>query len=250
MEQRISYGEFADVYDLLTDDVEYEKRTSYVEELIKIHLAKEPDIVCDLGCGTGTVCSILNAGGYDCIGIDSSESMLNVASKKNSDGKILFLNQDICSFELYGTVDVFLSLLDTVNYITDSDSLEKLFALVNNYLNPGGIFIFDINTRYKFENILGNNDLVYEKENIFYTWENYYEDELLDFRLNFFVPDGKDRFRRITEEHTQRYYSVDFLAECAQKCNLQLVSQYGDMKFTPADSCDERIYIVMKKQQA
>ena len=174
--------------------------------------------------------------------------MLSVAADKNTDGSILFLNQDICEFELYGTVDVFLSMLDTVNYIVDEDSLKEMFKLVNNYLNSGGVFIFDVNTKYKFEKILGNNDLVYESGNIFYTWENYYEDELLDFRLNFFVKssDGTT-YNRITENHSQRFYSSEFLKNVASDSGLEFCAIYGDVKDSLPDNNEERIYMVFKK---
>lgn len=247
--EETSYGRFAEVYDLLTDDVEYEQRTDYIEKLIYKHFGKNPELVCDLGCGTGTVCSILNSRGYDCIGIDSSESMLNVAVSKNNDGRILYLNQSICDFELYGTVDVFLCMLDTINYITDSDALDKLFALVNNYLNPGGIFIFDINTEHKFINILANNTFAYEKDNVFYTWENYYEDGFLDFYLNFFVGNEKNgTYYRITEHHEQRFYETAFLQELASKNSLDTVGIYGDLSDNSPEKEDERIFVVLKKK--
>lgn len=249
MFEETSYGRFADVYDFLTDDVEYELRTDYIEKLIRKHFGSSPELVCDLGCGTGTVCSILNSKGYDCIGIDSSDSMLSIAVSKNTDGRILFLNQDICDFELYGTVDVFLCMLDTINYITDTDALERLFALVANYLNPGGIFIFDINTKHKFANILGNNTFAYEKENVFYTWENYYEDDMLDFYLNFFVGDDKgDMYRRFTEHHEQRYYKTEFLQKLAVINSLDTVGIYGELSEDPPREDDERIFVVLKKK--
>jgi len=247
MAYKISYNDFAYVYDLLTDDVEYQKRTDYLEKLIQKHLKRKPDLLCDLGCGTGTVCSILNSKGYDCIGIDNSENMLNVATSKNQDNKILFLNQDITDFELYGTVDVFISMLDTLNYIDDPEALTHMFKLVNNYLNPGGIFIFDVNTEYKFKNILGNNTLVYELENVFYTWENYYEDDILEFYLNFFVKNDSGDYHRFTEQHIQRYYSIEFLTEASRKANLSVEAVYGDLGENSPQQQEERVFMVLKK---
>ncbi len=244
-----SYGDFAYIYDMLTDDVQYKQRADYIHQLATTHLGKSPELLCDLGCGTGTICSLLQDKGYDCIGIDNSENMLNVASAKNTDGNILFLNQDICSFELYGTVDVFISMLDTLNYITNPEDLLRLFMLVNNYLNPGGIFIFDVNTRHKFENILGNNTFVFEKDNVFYTWDNYYEGELLEFHLDFFVGDDSGKYTRFSEEHCQRYYSHDYISYCAEKSSLCIEAVYGDLGFTkPADD-EERIFYILKKPQ-
>jgi SAM-dependent methyltransferase len=248
MQKYASYGDFAYIYDTLTDDVEYEKRAEYIINLINTHLGRKPELLCDLGCGTGTILTILNAKGYDCIGIDSSDTMLSVASEKNTDGQVLYLNQDICSFELYGTVDVFLSMLDTVNYITDKDDLDNMFKLIANYLNPDGIFIFDINSKYKFEHVLGNNTYVYEKDNVFYTWENYYEDGFLDFDINFFVKDDVNNYQRITEQHSQRFYDLDFLKELADKHGLKTVAVYGDLRNNAPTDEEERIFVVMRKQ--
>ena len=246
MNEELSYGGLACVYDMLTDDVAYDERTSYILKLLDKHLGKEPDILCDLGCGTGTICNLLSAKGIDCIGIDSSESMLSIARQKDSENKILYLLQDITEFELYGTVDVFLSMLDTLNYIVDEKDVFNIFKLVKNYLNPGGVFIFDINTKYKFENILGNNTFTYEKDGVFYSWENYYENNVLEFYLNFFVENEDGSYNRIYEEHIQRYHSLEFLQDCACKVGLELVGVYSDLTMSEPHDEDERIFLIFK----
>ena len=247
MENTMCYGDFAYVYDALTDDVEYQKRADYVEKLIEKHLGRKDNLICDLGCGTGTVCTILQKRGHDCIGIDNSPAMLSVAAEKNTDNAVLYLNQDICEFELYGTVDVFLSMLDTINYVTDPEDVEEIFRLVENYLNPGGVFIFDVNTLHKFENILGDSTMVSEEKGIFFSWDNYYEDDLLDFELNFFVDNGDGTYKRFRENHTQRYYSAEFLKEQAKKAGLTFVGHYGDLKDCEPSLEEEREFFVFKK---
>lgn len=241
-----SYTDFALIYDRLTDDVEYEKRADYTELLIKKHFSGKPELICDLGCGTGSMCSILSSRGYDCIGIDSSENMLSVAAEKSAGKNILYLNQDMCDFELYGTVDVMLCMLDSMNYVINPEDLNRMFSLVSNYLNPGGIFIFDVNTKYKFEKILGSNTYVYETDGIFYTWENYYEDGILDFELNFFVKQGAS-YSRITEQHRQRYYSAEELKSAAERNSLKAVGIYGDMSMSNPLQNSERVFLVVKK---
>lgn len=245
--QQNSYCDFAYIYDKLTDDVEYQKRADYIESLIKKHLERKPGLLCDLGCGTGTVCSILNSRGYDCIGIDNSDSMLSVAASKNHDGRILFLNQDIAEFELYGTVDVFISMLDTVNYICNPEGLKHMFSLVNNYLDPGGIFIFDANTEYKFTEVLGNNTMAYELDDVFYVWENFYEDGILEFYLNFFVEDDSGLYRRFTEQHMQRYYSTEELTSFAESAGLTVEGIYADLGTESPKDGEERAFFVLKK---
>ena len=242
-----SYGEFAFIYDALTDDVEYEKRADYVKKLIDKHFPGKASLLCDLGCGTGTMCKLMNKRGYDVIGVDSSESMLAVASSKSEGQEILYLNQDMTEFELFGTVDVFLSMLDSVNYITEPESLDKMFSLVKNYLNPEGIFIFDVNSKFKFENVLSDNTYTYEVDSIFYSWENYYEDELLDIYLNFFVENEDGTYNRINEHHMQRYYSDEFIKSLCIKNGFSVEGVYGDLSLdSPCDDC-ERIFYVIKK---
>ena len=171
------YINFAYIYDELTSDIGYEKIADFIEEIFKRYLNRKPELVADLACGTGTMCNIMFDRGYDMIGIDLSPDMLNVAKKKSEGKNILYLNQDISQFELYGTVDVFLCLLDSLNYITDIKMLDELFWRIDNYLNPGGIFIFDVNSPYKFNNILSDNIYTYDSENAYYTWENEFDSE-------------------------------------------------------------------------
>ena len=193
MPDNLSYGNFAFIYDILTDDVEYAKRCNYLEDIFKKHMDYPPKLIADLGCGTGTVCTQLSKRGYDMIGIDSSDMMLSEAVKKQGSQKILYLNQDMTEFELYGTVDVFLCMLDSLNYITSTEELSRVFALVKNYLNPGGIFVFDINTPYKFEQILADNIFTYDDKGIFYAWENNFDGEFNDFVIEILCMSLLDR---------------------------------------------------------
>ena len=242
-----SYGNFAFVYDTLTDDVEYSKRCDYIEKIFEKHLDFKPELVADLGCGTGTVCSILSQKGYDLIGIDSSDMMLSEAIKKPGSEKILYLNQDMTSFELYGTVDVFLSMLDSLNYITSPDELSCVFALVKNYLNPGGIFVFDVNTPYKYEQVLSDNTFTHDDKGIFYVWENSFDGEYCDFLINFFIEkDGA--YTRFTEEHTQRCHTFKELLDIIENSGLVLEAVYDDMSFNDPKGDSQRIFIVVKKQ--
>ncbi len=242
-----SYGGFAKIYDRLTDDVEYEKRCDYLERLFEKHLSFKPSLIADLGCGTGTVCSILSERGYDMIGIDSSDMMLSEAIEKRGDRDILYLNQDMTDFELYGTVDVFLSMLDSLNYITDTEELSRVFSLAYNYLNPGGIFVFDVNTPYKYEMVLGNNIFTYDDGEVFYVWENSFDGEYCDFLINFFVKNGSD-YRRITEEHTQRCHTFKELIDIIEASGLSLEGVYHELTENEPTGESERIFLVAKKK--
>jgi SAM-dependent methyltransferase len=246
MSENISYGNFAFVYDALTNDVEYSNRCDYLEKIFEKHLSKRAELIADLGCGTGTVCSLMSKRGYDMIGIDSSDMMLSEAIKKEGSEKILYLNQDMTEFELYGTVDVFLSMLDSLNYITSLDELSKVFSLVKNYLNPGGIFVFDINTPYKYEQVLSDNTFVYDQDGIFYVWQNFFDGEYCDFLIDFFVEkDGS--YSRFTEEHTQRCHTFKEILSVIEDAGLSLEGVYDELSFSDPVSTSERIFLVVKK---
>ena len=243
-----SYSSFAYIYDSLTYDVEYEKRADYLEEIFKKHFSGKPELVCELGCGTGTMCNILADRGYDMIGIDMSESMLDVAMQKSVGKNILYLNQDMREFELYGTVDVIICLLDSFNYITDISDLEKIFALCKNYLNPDGLLIFDVNTKYKFENVLSDNTFTFDTDEIFYVWENNYDEKtkLCDFFLTFFV-ENDGVYERIDEYHVEKCYEDSEIVNVLEKSGFKGILKYADMSFEMPKNDEERVFYLAKK---
>ena len=159
------YAGFAAVYDLFMDNVPYEKWRDRIVELLKEYGIKD-GLILDLGCGTGTMTELLAEAGYDMTGVDISEEMLELAAEKRSASghDILYLLQDMREFELYGTVKAVVSVCDSVNYITEEADLLQVFRLVNNYLDPGGIFLFDLNTVYKYEMLLGENTIAESRE--------------------------------------------------------------------------------------
>lgn len=241
------YGEFARIYDELTDDVNYKARCSYIEEIFGRYCKKKPKLIADLACGTGSVCIELDRRGYDMIGIDLSADMLSVAAEKSEGKGILYINQDICDFELYGTVDAFLCLLDSVNHLTSDGDIDDLFSLVHNYLNPEGLFVFDVNTLYKFERVLSDNVFACDNGKIFYAWENDYQDEICRMSVNFFVKKG-DGYKRIIQEHEERYYSPDFLRDKAEQYGFAVEAVYGELTFNkPEDDCQREFWILKKR---
>ena len=240
------YGDFAKVYDSLTDDVGYGKRCDYIEQIFSRHASAKPSLIADLACGTGSVCLEMDKRGYDMIGIDISPDMLNVAAEKSQGTNILYLNQDICDFELYGTVDAALCLLDSVNHLTDDGDIERLFALLKNYLNPKGLFVFDVNTKHKFEKILSDNIYTYETDEVFYVWENNYEDEICDMYVNFFVK-GEEGYSRIEQAHSERYYGRKFLKSVAKKYGFRVEGIYGELTFEkPKRDCQREFWVLKK----
>lgn len=152
-----AYSGFAEVYDLFMDNVPYEEWSHYLMQILKNNGITD-GLVLDLGCGTGKITRLLSKAGYDMIGVDISEEMLSIAREQESED-ILYLHQDMRDFELYGTVKAVVSICDSMNYITEEEDLLTVFRLVNNYLDPGGIFVFDLNTIYKYKEILGETTI-------------------------------------------------------------------------------------------
>ena len=243
------YSVFAEIYDSLTEDVEYERRADYIVRLLR-KFGKDPELILDLGCGTGTVTSLLAKKGYSMIGVDMSEEMLSVAADKaEKDGlDILYLNQPMEEFELYGTVGAAISLLDSINYVIDDQGLEQTFRLVHNYLDPDGLFIFDINTVYKLKNILPGNTFCGESDKAFYTWENVFDLDynICEFTLNFFIKDGKNYCRR-TETHYQRAYTDAYIRKLLKKCGFEVVGSYDDVSFEKPSRTSEKVFYVARK---
>lgn len=232
------YTNFAKVYDLFMDNVPYDK---WVEQIRDI-LHKEnifDGLICDLGCGTGAITERLANIGYDMIGIDNSYDMLDIAMEKKyaSGNDILYLCQDMREFELYGTVRAIVSGCDSLNYIQDLSGLEEVFSLVNNYLDPGGLFIFDMNTVYKYQNILGENTFSEVRDQAAFIWENTYDNNkrINEYDLNLFIKLENDIYKRFEERHVQRAYTFDEIVSAINSSNMQLekyldADTYGDLR--------------------
>ena len=181
-----AYTSFAAVYDTFMDNIPYEEWEKYLKSLLYEYGVRE-GLVLELGCGTGNMTEILAQSGYDMIGVDNAEEMLEIAIEKRmkSGLDILYLQQDMREFELYGTVKAIVSVCDSVNYILEEEELEEVFRLVNNYLDPGGVFIFDFNTVYKYREILGDQTIAENREECSFIWDNYYyEEEILSYIAN------------------------------------------------------------------
>ena len=245
-----AYSGFAKVYDLFMDNIPYGEWTEYVKEL----LAEEGitnGILLDLGCGTGSVTELLAKAGFDMIGIDNSEEMLDIAMEKRYESglDILYLLQDMREFELYGTVKGVVSICDSMNYILDDEDLLDVFKLVHNYLDNDGIFVFDMNTMYKYREILADNTFAEDREESSFIWGNYYdeEDEINQYDLTLFVQEEDGRYRKYEETHLQRAYEQETVEELIKEAGLELLHVYDAFtKELPAED-SQRIYYVCRR---
>lgn len=219
-----AYTGFAGDYDEYMEDLPYGLWVDYIEGMLELYGIRD-GLVCELGCGTGTATEMLADRGFDMIGVDLSEDMLAIAQEKQKEpGRILYLNQDMREFELYGTVRAIVSVGDSMNYITDPDDLLKVFKLVNNYLDPDGVFIFDLKTEYLFKNVMGENTRFLDYEDVSLVWENHYDEEtkineyaLTGFRL---TDEAEDIYQRFDEIHEQRAYSISEVRALLKKAGL------------------------------
>ncbi|MCR5153253.1 MAG: class I SAM-dependent methyltransferase [Lachnospiraceae bacterium] len=258
-----AYTGFATVYEKFMDNVPYKEWTKYLCGLLKEYNVKEGSLICELGCGTGTVTRLLKKAGFDMIGIDLSEEMLDIARydhEEESEG-ILYLNQDMREFELYGTVAAVVSICDCMNYITSEEDLLRVFKLVNNYLDPRGVFIFDMNTIYKYETIIGDRVIAENRDDASLIWENYYDKETqinqyditIYNKVEFEDGDEEDEetplFERYEETHLQKGYTVEKIKELLETAGMEFVAVYGALtREEPKEDC-ERVYFVAREKK-
>ena len=219
-----AYTGFAEVFDLFMDQVPYEEWSERISGILKEYGICD-GVVLDLGCGTGSMTELLAEKGYDMIGVDASEEMLELASEKRAESghDILYLLQDMREFELYGTVRAIVSVCDSLNYITEEADLLQVFRLVRNYLDPDGVFFFDMNTIYKYRDILGETTIAENREEGSFIWENYYDEEqqLNEYELTLYVRDMGDRYVRFEETHFQKAYELSRVLELLREAGLK-----------------------------
>ena len=266
-----AYTDFAGVYDTFMDDTLYQEWADFLAQLIEKYgiskpvrdreqgiLDSERNLVLDLGCGTGTLTELLYQKGHDMIGVDLSQEMLNIAleKKEKSGSEILYLCQDMRELDLFSTVGTVISVCDSVNYLLENDEVEETFGLVNNYLYPGGIFLFDFNTVYKYEQVIGDTTIAENRDDCSFIWENYYheEDRVNEYDLTIFVKEKKEElFRRFTETHFQRGYTLEEMKDFVERAGMEFVLALdADTHEAPTET-SERIYVIARecsKQEA
>ena len=249
-----AYTSFASVYDTFMDNVPYGEWGTYIHSLLCRYGVKD-GLVLDLGCGTGTMTEILAGYGYDMIGVDNSGDMLELAMEKRlaSGHDILYLLQDMREFELYGTVRAVVSVCDSVNYITEPEELAEVFRLVNNYLDPGGIFLFDFNTEYKYREVMGDCTIAEDRGDCSFIWDNcYYEEEKInEYDLTLFIREGSDDngalYRKYRETHFQRGYTLEEIRELLSSAGLVFQAAYDMDTGEAAWEKSERICVIARE---
>lgn len=258
-----SYGAFADYYDALTENVHYEVRAAAIHQLIHAYTSKElvscevdRHLLLDLACGTGSFSEEMAKLGWEVIGVDSSEDMLMQAYEKRAAsplaGAVQYLCQDMRKLDLYGTVSVTLCMLDSINHLPAATDVRQVFSRVGLFTNPGGLFLFDVNTAYKHCNVLKDQCFVYDLPDCFCVWQNQLEDKAphypVQIRLDFFARQNKQTYHRMSETFTEQIYPHTMLQKYLAESGFSLLNVLdGDHFDAPTEISQRLLYIARKE---
>lgn len=246
-----AYTSFAQVYDTFMDNVPYEDWSDRIRTILRQY-GITGGLALDLGCGTGKMTELLAEAGFDMIGVDNSEDMLELAMEKRlvSGHDILYLLQDMQEFELYGTVRAVVSVCDSLNYITDRDELRHVFELVNNYLDPEGIFLFDMNTVHKYRDLLGDTTIAENRDEGSFIWDNSYDEEegLNYYELAVFLPREDGLYEKSEEVHCQKAYPQEEIETLIKEAGMELLAVYDAYTLNPATEDSERLFFVAREK--
>ncbi|MBO4775786.1 MAG: class I SAM-dependent methyltransferase [Lachnospiraceae bacterium] len=275
-----AYTEFSKWYDELMEDVPYDEWFEFVKEKLSENGIKD-GLVCELGAGTGNFTMRLAEAGYDMIGIDNSDEMLaeartkkeeylkeeseNTSGSVNKVSDIMYICQDMREFELYGTVNAIVSICDSINYILEDEEMIHTFKLVNNYLDPKGLFVFDFNTVHKYKDVIGDSTIADSNEDVSFIWSNYFDEEtkINEYEVTFFVKaetdkdiagdgnvkkdDESDLYKRFVEYHYQRGYILEEIKNFLKEAGLVFIEAFDADGFGIANEDSERIFVIARE---
>ena len=246
-----SYGDFAYYYDMLTENVDYDKRCEYICGLLAENSISE-GILLDLACGTGTMSLMFSQKGYDVVGVDGSEEMLTQAQEKKmeSGDDVIFLCQRMEELDLFGTINAAVSTLDSINHVTDEDTVKEIFRRVSLFMEDKGIFVFDVNTPYKHREVLGDNTFIYDLDEVYCVWQNSTDENLVTtISLDLFEKDEEDEetYYRYSEEFSERAYDLDDIRSWLEECKFEVTAVYEEMTKDSVKADTQRAVFVARK---
>ncbi len=257
-----SYGFFADYYDILTQNVNYAARAEAIHRLITEYTSDalaacdaDRGLLLDLACGTGSFSEEMAKHGWDVIGVDRSDDMLMQAYEKRAEsplvGAVQYLRQDMRKLDLYGTVSVTLCMLDSINHLPAATDVRQVFSRVGLFTNPGGLFLFDVNTAYKHRNVLKDQCFVYDLPDCFCVWQNQLEDTAphypVQIRLDFFAMQQNQTYRRMSETFTEQIYPHEMLCEWLKESGFSLLNVLDGDSFAPPAEASQRLLYIARK---
>ncbi|MCR4675550.1 MAG: class I SAM-dependent methyltransferase [Lachnospiraceae bacterium] len=250
-----SYLSFSYVYDLFMDNVPYDRWAKNVIHLLQDYGVRD-GVMVDLGCGTGQMTMRLRDGGFTMIGMDLSADMLTIAEESRQPGDILYTLQDMREFELHGTVKTFVSFCDSMNYITSKEDLLSVFQKVYHYLEDGGLFLFDMNTPFKYRELLGENTFAETRDEGSFIWENEYDEETrtniydltLYIKKDVLYQDGSEDFEQFFETHIQHCFEIQEVEELLGEAGLLFIECIDAETLEAPKEDAERVYFIAKKK--
>ena len=247
------YESIASVYDEINAEIDYDLWADTISEWLSENGCPQNGVILDLGCGTGSMTIPLAKRGFDMIGLDLSPDMLSIAREREERegvSQILWTMQDMTDFSLYGMVDGVVSCLDSINHLSEKAELTACFDCISQYLLPNGIFIFDVNSQYKFETLYAEETYAFETDHAFCVWQNDYDEEnhLCDFYITVFTETKDGSYEREDSHQVERYYSIEELREALDQSGFELIGLYGGLDKKDVAADDDRWYIVAKKR--
>ncbi|MCM1529885.1 MAG: class I SAM-dependent methyltransferase [Alistipes sp.] len=244
------YSVFARYYDSLTANINYVKRAEYFHGIIEKYRKTEGDLLLDLACGTGSISEAMAELGYDVMGVDYSEEMLNEAMNKKFDSglDIRYLCQDMRKLDLYGSPDVTICALDSINHLDSLNDVRKVFRNIAFFSVPDGLFIFDVNTLYKHRSILANNTFTYETDQVYCIWENTLVPETDEVKMNleFFELEDNGLYSRSSDSFSEKAYSEEELEKLLAEEGFEILAKYGDDTMLPPENDTQRLVYVTR----
>lgn len=244
------YSDFAFFYDSLIDESDYDRRCEYLTGLLSENSVSE-GILLDAACGTGVLSERLSASGYDVIGVDLSEEMLSKALERKavSGSSTLYLCQNLCELDLFGTINCAVCTLDSINHITDPEDVRAAFEKIGLFMEKGGVFIFDVNTAFKHREILGNNAFMFDTDDVFCSWQNEYDEETqsVHIYLDLFAPTEDGTYERYAEDFEEVVYSEDFLREALENAGFKVKNIFDDLTHEELKATSQRAVYVCEK---
>lgn len=245
------YGSFSDFYDILTENVNYPQRAQYIADLLTAN-GIEGGILLDLACGTGKLSTEMAKRGFEVIGVDASGDMLSIAMNNayESGVNILFLCQRMQELDLYGTINACVCTLDSINHLTQAADVQAAFDKVSLFTEPGGVFVFDVNTPFKHREILADNTFVYDMDGVYCVWQNTLDrdTDTVQIDLDIFEEIEDGVYERIQEGFCERAYEINELEAMLDKAGFEVINIYDELTNQPPRADSQRVFIVARKK--
>lgn len=230
------YGQIAPIYDILMSDVDYKSWAEYILKLLGRAGAKPGQSLLDLACGTGAMTLLLARAGYRVTGMDLSPEMLKVARQKSMDQglELEFFSGDLRTFRTESNYNVITCFFDSINYLLTPEDVAACFATVHRALEPGGVFVFDVNTIHALSQFWGNNTEMRDDKGVISVWNNRYlpASNSSELTLTAFVPRG-GLYEKLAEQHTERAYPLEDLKQALGKSGFAGIECFKQNSFDP-----------------